>query len=339
MPMTVRVGVVGTGVMGADHVRTLTGGVAGARVVAVSDADQGRGRAVAAEAGDEVVFHADPVDLIGDAGVDAVVVASPDHTHEALATACVEAGKPVLCEKPLAATAADCLRIVAHEVAKGRRLVQAGYMRRFDPSYVDMKRALDAGSIGDPVLVHCVHRNARALHFFTPEMPFTSAAVHEFDVVRWLLSSEIVRVTVHRTRSSSRAAARLADPRLLVLETAAGVTVDVEVFVNAQYGYDVRCELVGELGTVSLALPSTTVVRAGGAEGVAVHADFRTRFAEAYRLQLQAWVDAAARGEACGPSAWDGYAATAVAEACLRAQEDGTPVEVELADKPALYGT
>src|SRR5690606_23770541 len=272
--MTVNVGVIGTGMMGAAHARTLASAVAGARVAAVSDADEAKARGVAHEIDDRIRLYADHVELINDADVDAVLVVSPDHTHEALTIACVEAGKPVLCEKPLAATAEDCLRVVGLEQAKGRRLVQLGYMRRFDPAYVDMQKVLDSGEIGRPLLTHCAHRNAVALPFFTSEMPITNSAVHEIDAARWLLSEEITRVTAHMPRTSGLASAELTDPRLVVLETASGVVVDVEVFVNAQYGYDVRCEVVAEQGTVSLSTPSRTVLRRENTEGARVHEDF-----------------------------------------------------------------
>jgi myo-inositol 2-dehydrogenase/D-chiro-inositol 1-dehydrogenase len=279
------------------------------------------------------------VALISAPEVDAVVIASPDDTHEELVAACLKADKPVLCEKPLATTAADCLRIVEQEVRASRKLIQLGYMRRFDPSYLDMKQVLASGQIGAPLLLHCVHRNASALPWFTSRMPILNSAVHEFDISRWLLSTDITRVCVFTPRSSSLGAADLADPRLVIAETASGATVDIEVFVNARYGYDVRCELVGELGTVSLAPTAATVLRTANTESIRIDDDFRARFAQAYRTELQAWVRAAAADGAAGATAWDGYAASLTAEACLQAAETGQPARVLLPDRPELYRT
>lgn len=338
--MSLRVGVVGTGMMGADHVTTLTRYVAGARVVAVSDVDVDRAAEVAARSGvEDVTVVDDAMGLIASFDVDAVVIASPDDTHEDLVMACIDAGKPVLCEKPLAATAAGCARVVEHEARSGSRLVQLGYMRRFDPAYREMKRALDTGQVGRALLLHCVHRNASALPFFTSAMPILNSAVHEIDIARWLLSTEITRVSVFTPRSTSSATAELTDPRLLILETAAGVTVDVEVFVNAGYGYDVRCELVAETGTFSLPTPSKTTSRKNGVEGVTVSDDFRNRFADAYREQLRAWVDAVVTKAPACPSAWDGYAASLTADACLTAASEQRTVDVTLPDQPPLYRT
>jgi myo-inositol 2-dehydrogenase/D-chiro-inositol 1-dehydrogenase len=232
--------------------------------------------------------------------------------------ACIAAGKPVLCEKPLATTAEACLHVIEAEAATGRRLVSLGFMRRFDPAYEELKAGLD--EVGDPLLVHCAHRNAQAPAIYTSEMLITSSCVHEVDITRWLLGEEIVAATVRAPRSTKQAPPGLVDPQLILLETASGVLIDVEIFVNAKYGYDIRCELVGELG--ALRLPEH------------IEPDFRARFATAYRRELDCWV----QGLDDGPSAWDGYAANAVADACLASLHGGGRVEVALADKPALYG-
>jgi len=318
--MTVAVGVVGAGVMGAEHVRRLAGEVEGAAVVAVADADAERARAAAAAAGARA--SADPLALIRADDVDAVVIASSDATHAAFVFACLAEGKPVLCEKPLATTAEASLELAETEAAAGRRLVQVGFMRRFDPAYAAVKHELDAGRLGGLLLMHCAHRNASVPPAYTSEMLITSSLSHELDVVRWLTGEEIAAVTVLAPRSSALAGG-IRDPQLAILETVGGVLVDVEVFANARYGYDIRCELVGEQGTA--ALPE------------AVAPGFVERFADAYRLELQQWVAAVERGAPAGPSAWDGYAASAAADACLASLAGGTRVDVRLAERPALY--
>jgi myo-inositol 2-dehydrogenase / D-chiro-inositol 1-dehydrogenase len=310
--MTVRVGIIGAGVMGADHARTLRTAVTGATVEAVSDADASRAGSVGVRVVD------DPFGLINDPAVDAVLIASSDATHEGFVLACVAAGKPALCEKPLAPDVASCQRIVAAEAELGRRLISVGFMRRYDPGYVALKRTLDAGELGAPLLLHCVHRNVSAPDWFGGDMVITNSAGHEIDITRWLFGEEIGAVTVHRPRPS----AALADPVLLVFETESGVVVDAEVFVNAGYGYDVRCELVGQRGRSTASGPVT--------------ADWRDRFADAYRLELQDWVDGVHSGEARGASAWDGYIACAVARAGVTALGDRR-VATQLPAKPLLY--
>ena len=338
--MTIRVGVIGTGIMGADHARLLGSAVSGATLGAVFDIDRDRAAGVAARTPGAQVLD-DPHVLIKDGDVDAVVIASSDQTHEEFVLACLAAGKPVICEKPLAPAIDGCRRIVEAEVGGGRRLVSVGFMRRHDAGYLEMKGALDSGRIGAPLLLHNIHRNPSAPANQPGSMLITGSAVHEIDVARWLLGEEVVAVTVHRPRQS-RASGSTADPLFLVMQSASGALVDVEVFVNAGYGYDVRCELVGETGTLTLDAPAPVVVRQQSVTGRAIPADWRTRFAEAYRRELQDWVDAIGSGQASGSasgsaSAWDGYAATAVAQAGVAALESGTRQTVELDEMPALY--
>jgi myo-inositol 2-dehydrogenase/D-chiro-inositol 1-dehydrogenase len=194
-----------------------------------------------------------------------------------------------------------------------------------------MKARLDAGAIGAPLLVHCAHRNPSVHSFFDSAMIITDTAVHEIDITRWLLGEEITRVTVLTPRASSRAREGLRDPQLLLLETSGGQLVDVEAFVSAGYAYDIRCEIVGEDGTLELLPPATVSLRAAHAESLAIPPGFRERFGVAYLNELQAWVASVAAGEEpSGPSAFDGYAAAAVCEAGVASLASGLPVDVKL---------
>jgi myo-inositol 2-dehydrogenase / D-chiro-inositol 1-dehydrogenase len=281
--------------------------------------------------------YSDGHDLIGDDGVQAVLIASPGSTHEEFTLACIVAGKPVLCEKPLAPTIDACLRVLEAEAALPRRLVQVGFMRRYDTGFRAMKERLDDGQVGPALLLHCRHRNASVPPGFTSDMMITDSVVHDIDVTRWLLGQEIVAASVFKPRRSSRAPAGLQDPQLVLLETAEGVLVDVESFVNCQFGYDIRYELVGETGTISLGEEPGPQIRQQGRHHGPIPADWRERFGAAYQRELQEWVTGALEGQITGPSAWDGYTTTAVAEAAVQSLTDGRRTTVELADRPALY--
>jgi myo-inositol 2-dehydrogenase/D-chiro-inositol 1-dehydrogenase len=320
--------------MGTEHVRLLNEAVSGAEVGAVFDADTARAESVAARCDARVLD--DPMVLIKDEALDCVLVASSDGTHEQFVLSALAAGKPVLCEKPLAPEPAACLRVLAAEQEAGQRLVSVGFMRRFDPGYCALRGELGSGGIGAPLLLHCIHRNARATSTASSAL-ISGSAVHEIDIARWLLDDEPESITVHTPRAS-RQAGGIQDPMLLVVRLRSGVLLDVEVFVNAGYGYDVRCELVGETGTVSLDAPSATVRRGAGFQGRAVAGDWRDRFEEAYRRELQDWADAVRAGESShAASAWDGYVATAAADAGVRALSSGRTEEVALAEQPVLY--
>jgi myo-inositol 2-dehydrogenase / D-chiro-inositol 1-dehydrogenase len=323
--MTLAVGVIGLGVMGAEHLRLLREETAGVRVTAICDAVSERAGQLAQGA---VVF-ADPIALIASDKVEAVVIASPDATHAGLALECLSAGKHALCEKPLATSAADALRVVDAEVALGRRLLQIGYMRRFDPAYVEMKRMADAGGIGSPVLLHNIHRNAAAPEWFTGPMAVTNSFVHEIDISRWLLGSDLVSAIVHEAPGG--------DPLLITMETDKGEIVSTEVFMNAHYGYHVHAQLVGRTGTVQMAQPSVTVTNSGLHHGHEWPENWVPRFRDAYRVQMTAWVRSVATGSPAGASAWDGYVATAVAEQVVTALQTGAKAKLFLGARPALY--
>jgi myo-inositol 2-dehydrogenase/D-chiro-inositol 1-dehydrogenase len=327
--MTIRVGVIGAGIMGADHANTLHRMVSGAAVSMVADIDPGRAQDVAGKIpGSTATGNA--LELIDDDTVDAVLIASHDSTHRELVLAAVRAGKPVLCEKPLAPTLAECVEVVAEEAAAlattSVPLISLGFMRRFDPGYVEMKQALGRGAIGTPLLTHSISRGVSSAPGATNESSVTGSAIHEFDTLPWLLDSPITEVSWHAPKPTV-AAGGFQDPQLILLRTADGALSPVEVFLNARYGYDIRCEVVGESGTLALTEPAKMITDGSRVRSVGYAADWRPRFADAYRMELQAWIDAVGVG-ATSPlaSAHDGLVANAVAEAVIASMHRGGAV-------------
>ena len=330
-----KVGVIGTGMIGQDHIRRMTRVLSGVQVVAVTDANAD----VAAEVGARVgaTVHTSGESVIADPAVDAVVVCSWGQTHEQYVLESIAAGKPVFCEKPLATSQQACLRIVEAEVAYGSRLVQVGFMRRYDAAYRALKKVADSGDIGSPLMMHCAHRNPSVPGYYEKESAIVDTAVHEIDMVRWMFGQEIAAARVLIPRKS-RNGGDLQDPLLLVLEMADGVLVDVEISVNIRYGYDIRGEIIGENGTAALGESGTVTVRRNAQLATPVPADWRERFILAYDTEVQEWIDSiAGGGHPVGPSAWDGYAAAVVCDAGVEALHSGTRVEVALAEQPKLY--
>ncbi len=332
--MSLHVGVIGAGMIGQEHIRRLTRTVSGVEIVAVADTERARAEA-AAPAGATVFDTA--AALVAAEPVQAVVICSWGPAHEEQLLACIAAGKPVFCEKPLVTSEAAALRVIDAEVAFGRRLVQVGFMRRFDADYRRLKSVLDAGSLGAPLLFHSVHRNASVPAHYTSDMPLNDTLVHDADIARWLLDDEVAGVEVRVPRRSRRGG-ELRDPVLVLLHMARGVLVDVEISVNVAYGYDIRGEVSCEEGVAALPNRPATVVSDRAGIRQAMPADWRDRFVDAYDQEFREWVPAAARGTAAGPSTWDGYAATLVADAALRAADSGRIERVVMREQPALYG-
>ena len=331
----VRVGVIGVGMIGQDHVRRLSTVLAGARVTAVNDADGARARQVADRLG-TAVPHATGQGVIDDPEVDAVLVCSWGPSHEEFVTAAIRAGKPVFCEKPLATTEEACWAIVRAEVDRGRRLVQVGFMRRYDHAYRMLKRTVESGDIGAPLMMSSAHRNPSVPPHYTSDMAIADTAVHDIDVARWLLDDEVAGVMVLKPRQNRNAGA-LDDPLLILLRMTGGALVNIETSVNIAYGYDIRGEVIGETGTAALAESSAVIVKRRGTVSGRVPEDWRERFLQAYDVELQDWLDSCAKGRCGGPSSWDGYAATVVADAGLLALRSGAWSPVTLRDRPGLY--
>jgi len=337
--MTLRIGVIGTGAIGRDHICRITQRLKGAQVVAVNDVNAGQARAVVDDYGLQATVHSKGTDVIDDRNVDAIIVTSWGPTHEEFVLAAIATGKPVFCEKPLAVTAEGCRRIVEAEMATGRKLVQVGFMRRFDQAYRQLKQVLGADTIGAPLILNCAHRNPEAPGF-SGDMALTDSCVHEFDVLRWLLDGDdYVSAQVIQPRKTRLCDDNLQDPHVILLRTRQGVHIAIESFVNCQYGYDIQCQVVGETGTASLPEPASVPVRHDAKLSSDILVNWKDRFIDAFDVEFQEWIDATARGEMHGPSAWDGYVVAVTSDACVKAKHSEQIETIDLPERPAFYGT
>lgn len=334
--MELKVGVVGCGAIGREHIARLGGKLQRCRVVAVSDVFEEGARQAGGPFGARV--YTDSAALVNDPEVDAVVVTAASFAHKDILLQCIAAGKPAFCEKPLAKTADDCRAVMAAEMAFGRKLVQVGFMRRFDKGYRQVKALLDRRACGEPLILHCTHRNPSVADDYDTSMAVSETVIHEIDVLHWLLGDEYESVQVMIPRSTKNTnPAVLRDPQLMLLRTKGGVCIEVEVFVNCRFGYDIECEVVCEEGAIQMPEPPFPMMRAGGARTTPIEMDWKTRFIEAYDVELQEWVDATLRGEVCGPTAWDGFHAAVTADALIASQASGKAEPVPAGGCPAFY--
>lgn len=334
--MVLKIGVIGTGAIGQDHIRRITNNLSGGKIVAVTDVNAEQTNAVVKNENLDAKVYENGHDVINAAHVDAVIVTSWGPTHEEFVLASIAAGKPVFCEKPLATTAEGCRRIVDAEVAYGKQLVQVGFMRRYDKGYRALKKVVDNGKVGEPLMVHCAHR-APSAPGFSGDMALTDSFVHEIDVLRWLLNDDYVTAQVILPRNTRLADKGLQDPHIVLLETKQGIRIDTEIFVNCQYGYDIQCQVVGETGTVNLPEPSSVLMRSEAKLFTDILVDWKDRFIDSYDVELQEWINFTIKGEMHGPSAWDGYVVAVTADACVKAKHTGQIVPISITERPAFY--
>ncbi|MGE9550719.1 Gfo/Idh/MocA family protein [Erwinia amylovora] len=336
--MTVKIGLIGLGMIGQDHLRRFQNVISGARVTAVCDINHVAADATAREYNATAFYDAE--EMIHSELVDAIFICSIGPVHKAQILAAFNAGKPVFCEKPLTPTADESAAIIDAEVRAGRRLLQLGFMRRFDPGYQALKQAIDGGKLGDTLLIHCAHRNPSVPESYTLEMAVNDSATHEIDIIRYLLNENIISVRVDKPRKKThRALPHLQDPLIIIFETESGVRIDDELFVNCHYGYDIRCEVIGENAIVALTEQQTISSRSLNGNVQHIAQSCMERFATAYDREVQHFVDNVRNGrEMSGPSSWDGYVVALVCDAGLTSLKDGLKHDVVIPTQPPFYG-
>lgn len=320
-----RLAIVGAGGMGSFHARSLAA-LPGVEIVAVADV-----RVAAAESLSEAVGGTATTDGLGVASMsdlDGLVIASPEDSHEQLVHAALGQATRILCEKPLAVGSAACRRIVDAEVALGRRLLQLGLMRVFDPAHVQLAAEVDA--LGDVHHVRAVHRNRHEVRR-NAQLILNQSLVHDIHSLRWLVGRDIVRVTTLATPNPDHV-----EHLLLTAEFEGAGYATVE-FSEHSSAYEVHVEIEAELGGAVMAPVMRPTVRRGGSAYVNIGTDWFGRFAEAYRIEAAVWLESISAPAAVGPSAWDGFIAERVVEAAGESLRSHRAVDVAKIDAPDLY--
>lgn len=287
--------------------------------------------------GQAPVFE-DPERLINDASVDAVVIASPDDTHARLTLSCLQAGKPVLSEKPLATTVEDAVRVLEAEVGLSQRLISVGYMRRFDPQHAAVKMVVTDGALGRPLLFKGVHRNVAVPHGTTGETILINSAGHDFDSMRWLLGQEVQEVFVRGLRSRADLHPDTKDLLLIEMTLTNDSLAVIEVYVNAHYGYEVSAEVVCQRGSAITTLADAALVRAEAQRAHPIPKDWLARFQNAYVAEVVEWIDSIREGRHFrGANTWDGYMTMLITGCGIESLLSGTITSLKVPDRPTLY--
>ncbi|MDR0886308.1 MAG: Gfo/Idh/MocA family oxidoreductase [Clostridiales Family XIII bacterium] len=332
---TLRVGIIGTGAIGVQHLLRIHNKLQGAEVVGVND--YSREAAEKAAALIDAKVYESPEALINSPEVDAIVVTSPGFAHAASVLEAIKVGKPVFTEKPLSTSAADSKSIVDAEIAGGKKLVQVGFMRRYDTGYIQLKNLIDSGKYGEPLLIKGAHRNPTVDTNYITAYAVHDTAIHEIDVLHWLVGANWVSAQVIIGKQTKYTHGALRDPQTMILIGDTGLVVTLEVNVNCQFGYDIQCEVVTESAALRLPNPSFPIVKSEETESVKILNDWADRFIDAYDVELQDWIDSTLKGEVNGPTAWDGYLANLTADALVAAQESGNVEAIAAGTTPAFY--
>jgi myo-inositol 2-dehydrogenase/D-chiro-inositol 1-dehydrogenase len=327
----IRVGLIGAGQMGLWHARWLAHDIQRAELTVVADLDEDAARRAASASGTR--WSTDPEALLSDSSIQAVVIASPDGTHTGLIQAAAQAGKDIFCEKPLAPSLAEA-DVALAAVAKYGVKLQVGFQRRFDPAHQRARELIASGELGPVELAVATTRDP-----ILPGRPsglekaaiFTQTTIHDLDSLRFLTGLEVVQVYATASWfSGGPAEEHEVDTAVVILRFETGALATITNSRRAAYGYDVRVEVMGPKGKVEVGQERQTRLRRFTAQGVSHDYVYwyYDRFGEAYRRELEHFVDCVARGVSPQVGGADARAAQVLAEVAARSLGEGRPVDV-----------
>jgi len=333
---TIGIAVIGSGRAGMIHAKNFAAGIDGARLVAMADPVEAARNAALAELGIERGY-ATYQEVLEDDSVDAIVVVTPTVYHKDIVIAAAKAGKHVLCEKPMAMTTAECESMVA-ACDEARIKLQIGFMRRFDRNFIQAKEAVDAGKIGDVVLVKS---NTRGPSVPQPWMydiaksngPLAEVNSHDIDTVRWFTGSDFKEVYAiagnYRCPEAKASFPDFYDNVLMSIRFANGMQGSIDGAVSVGYAYDARLEVLGTKGVLFVGSleDSNVIVCSTGAEMLkpAVKS-WRTLFIEAYKNEDTAFIQCIREDSEPRVTGRDGLEAVKAVNAGNKSIVTGKPV-------------
>jgi len=329
------VGVIGLGRLGRVYVRDLAGRIPETKVVAVADPIGNLAKEIAAEF-DVPQSYTDPLAMIDDKHVDAIVIVTPTHIHREQVIAAAQSKKPTFCEKPPALSLAAVAEMKA-AIEKSGMFFQMGFMRRFDPGYAAAKKEIDAGRIGQPLVFKATSRDP-----FRPSLEYANPAssggmlidmgIHDFDLARWFMG-DVQKVSAIGATIAYPELATVGDidNAIASLTFTSGKLGVVDLTRSGIYGYDISTEILGLEGTIRIGyLRETPIMVMTKAHGVSHDTVpyFMERFRDAYTNQLQNFAQNVVQGRPAPITIDDGMEALRLGVAATRARESGVSVTV-----------
>lgn len=335
MAKKINIGLVGVGRLGKIYARSLAGQVPGVRLVAVADPDARRVQEVGEELEVPGIFT-DPLALIEEAGVEAVVVTSPTHTHREVVEAAASRNKPIFCEKPLSLSLEEAVAM-KEAVAKSGVFFHMGFMRRFDRGYAAAKEEIEQGLIGKPVVFKSSSRDPYLpdLNYLNPASSggiFIDMGIHDIDLALWYFT----RVETVHSLGAVLAYPEVesvgdVDNAVVTLRFVDGRLGVIDLSRNGVYGYDIFTDILGTEGTLKVGYlretPLLYLTRNNASHDVVPY--FPERFGAAYVAQLADFADKLRNGRPPSVGIEEGIEALRVAIAATQSFHSGQPVRVD----------
>lgn len=333
-----RVVLIGAGRAGAVHADNISR-YTDAEVSAVVDGDQTRAAGAAKRFGARAFTSLEHALSVGD--LDAAVIATPTHTHRDLAVTALEQGLHVFCEKPMALSTLECDDMIEAARSAGR-VLQIGFVRRFQPEFAEARARIEAGEIGDVMLVKSLTRGPGLPPAWANDLALSNGMLaevnsHCFDSVRWMAASEIVRVYAEVANRKGAAlgveAEGFYDNAVVTLRFASSAIGAIDGVCPAQYGYDARVEVVGSQGLLSVGetqgMPLLVAVDRSRGATRPVYKTWPERFSWGYVNEINAFLDAVGGADLTGPDGEDGRRVVEAVVAANRSWQEQRPIELQ----------
>ena len=332
-----RIVMVGAGRAGLVHAQNLTEHIPDALVVAVVDDEPDRAKSLARRVG-ATSYHTTLDEALEQTRFDAVVISTPTFSHRNFAMLAAGAGKHVFCEKPMALTVDECDDMI-HAARRSEVALQIGFMRRFQDEFVEARRRIAAGDVGEPMVIKSLTRGPGLPPPWAWDLKKSNGMLaevnsHDFDCVRWLVGSDITRVYAETAnmKGASRGVetANFYDNAVVALRFANGAVGTIDGTCPADYGYDARVEIVGSEGLLIVGdLRGQPIVEARNRDVGAItplHRTWPDRFEQGYRNEMRSFVDVALSGERPAVTGEDGRHAVSAVQAANRSWMEERPV-------------
>lgn len=332
--MTLKFGVIGAGRIGKVHAENIQLRIPGAEVVAIAD--------VVAEAAQQAAqdyqiaqASADYQDILSNPDIDAVVICSSTDTHAEIAMAAAQAGKHIFCEKPIDLTLAKIDAVLKAVEQTGVKF-QVGFNRRFDANYARVRQAIVSGEVGEPHILHIISRDPAPPPIAYVKVSggiFLDMMIHDFDMARFLVGSEIASVFVQGAVRVDPAIGEAGDidTAVVMLTFANGVIGTIDNSRKAVYGYDQRVEVFGSGGMIATSnnYPNSAVVSNGGA----IQRDlplnfFMDRYTESYVSEMRAFIEVLRHDAPIPATGADGKQSIVAGLAAKQSLATGHPVRL-----------
>jgi myo-inositol 2-dehydrogenase/D-chiro-inositol 1-dehydrogenase len=334
MKDTLTIGLVGAGRIGKVHAATLAYRIPAARIQAIADIDLAAAQRAATTFNVPTV-STDYRTLLEDDAIDAIVICSGTDTHARFTKEAAEAGKHIFCEKPIAHSLAEIDKALA-AVAKAGVKLQVGFNRRFDASYRRVRDAVESGEIGQPALLHITSRDPAPPPVSYVKISggmFLDMTIHDFDMARFLIGSEVEEVYVQAgvTVDPAIGEAGDVDTAVIMLRFANGVIGTIDNCRRASYGYDQRVEILGSKGAISTMnnYPNAAIV----SDAASVRRDlplnfFMDRYTESFATEMASFVDSVLQDKPVLVSGQEGRPPVVMGLAAARSYREARPVKL-----------